>query len=325
MCSAGHLCEFPWKEWIGCQCQSDDNLVLTDRGGSELTSIRVQCNSCGKGRTLANTTVRPDVEGGEQSAFQVDGINCPGDRPWLGEGAEEPNCKQPLVGALINQTNLYFPLTLSAIALPDIQVSDDAVARLRNEIQEDGGTLGVAKTLWNMGNRAGTVAMIQQGLAARGVTCEPAQIEAALESLFSSKAATIPEAALPGEPESDLLAFRRAEFNIIRNEVNDPERTPDLRVIPATVSEELSPWIEKVTLVERLRETRAFYGFDRLEPTSSPLTGMPDSAMRQLFRDPPNQQQERWLPAAEVFGEGIYLELSEQRITKSGKMTTATG
>src|SRR5262245_2849867 len=158
-----------------------------------------------------------------------------------------------------------------------------------------------------MGNRAGTVAMIQQGLAARGVTCEPAQIEAALESLFSSEAATIPEAALPGEPESDLLAFRRAEFNIIRNEVNDPERTPDLRVIPATVSEELSPWIEKVTLVERLRETRAFYGFDRLEPTSSPLTGMPDSAMRQLFRDPPNQQQERWLPAAEVFGEGIYL------------------
>jgi hypothetical protein len=147
VCSAGHLCEFPWKEWIGCQCQSDDNLVLTDRGGSELTSIRVQCDSCGKGRTLANTTVRPDVEGGEQSAFQVDGINCPGDRPWLGEGAEEPNCKQPLVGALINQTNLYFPLTLSAIALPDIQVSDDAVARLRNEIQEDGGTLGVAKTL----------------------------------------------------------------------------------------------------------------------------------------------------------------------------------
>ncbi len=41
---------------------------------------------------------------------------------------------------------------------------------------------------------------------------------------------------------------------------------------------------------------------------------MPDSAMTQLFRDPPNQPQERWLPAIEVFGEGIYLELREDRV-----------
>jgi hypothetical protein len=36
--------------------------------------------------------------------------------------------------------------------------------------------------------------------------------------------------------------------------------------------------------------------------------------MMQLFRDPPNQPQERWLPAIEVFGEGIYFELGEDRI-----------
>jgi hypothetical protein len=69
-----------------------------------------------------------------------------------------------------------------------------------------------------------------------------------------------------------------------------------------------------VNLVERLRETRAFYGFDRLEQNTDPLNGMPDSALRQLFREPPAQQQERWLPVVEVFGEGIYLELREERI-----------
>jgi hypothetical protein len=41
---------------------------------------------------------------------------------------------------------------------------------------------------------------------------------------------------------------------------------------------------------------------------------MPQSAMTQLFRTPPTEPQERWLPAIEVFGEGIYLELSEERI-----------
>jgi hypothetical protein len=23
VCAAGHLCEFPWKQWIGCQCAGD--------------------------------------------------------------------------------------------------------------------------------------------------------------------------------------------------------------------------------------------------------------------------------------------------------------
>lgn len=71
-----------------------------------------------------------------------------------------------------------------------------------------------------------------------------------------------------------------------------------------------------MNLVERLRETRVFYGFDRLEQNNSPLAGMPDTAMRQLFRVPPDQPQDRWLPAIEVFGEGIYVELNGQRINQ---------
>ena len=85
-------------------------------------------------------------------------------------------------------------------------------------------------------------------------------------------------------------------------------------MIPSQPPPDLAGWFEKVNLVERLRETRVFYGFDRLQPSPAPLAGMPDSAMTQLFRDPPNQPQERWLPAIEVFGEGIYIELREDRI-----------
>jgi transcriptional regulator with XRE-family HTH domain len=120
----------------------------------------------------------------------------------------------------------------------------------------------------------------------------------------------------PATPEFEMLAFRRAEFNVIREEVNDPNRIPNLRVIPAEVPSDLVGWLCKVNLVERLRETRVFYGFDRLEASTQPLVGMPQSAMAQLFRTPPPQPQDRWLPAIEVFGEGIYLELCEERITQ---------
>jgi hypothetical protein len=234
----------------------------------------------------------------------------------LGEGAQEANCGAPLVGALINQTNLYFPLTVSAIALPDVGIRDDAVARLRTEIEKDGGILAIAKTLWNMGRQGETVILIQGGLTSREITSEPDQIRKALESLFGSQPATVPETAAPSDPESSFLSFRRAEFNIIRNEVNDPEQTPDLRVISAVVPTELRNWVMTVNLVERLRETRAFYGFNRLEQSGSPLDGMPNTAMRTLFRTPPTQPQERWLPVAEVFGEGIYIELSERAIAE---------
>ncbi len=320
VCDAGHLCEFPWKAWIGCQCAGDGSLILTDRGGSELSSIKVECRSCPegspgrRGRNLAGTTMKPDVQSGEQSSFQKIGINCPGDRPWLGEGAAESNCSRPLIGALINQTNLYFPRTISAIALPDIRLQDDAISRLRTEIEQDAGTLGVARTLWNMGNRTGTVALIQAGLTARRIANESAQVEAALESLFAPSASIPSGAATPANPELELLQFRRSEFNIIRNSVNDPVHVPNLRVISAAVPENLDIWIAKVNLVERLRETRAFYGFDRLEQNIAPLAGMPDTAMSQMFRFPPVQPQDRWLPAVEVFGEGIYLELQENKI-----------
>lgn len=322
VCGGGHLCEFPWKEWIGCPCAGDGSLFLTDRGGSELSSIRIECKTCPagspgrNGRSLSGTTVKPDVQQGEQSEFQKAGISCPGDRPWLGEGASEPGCGHPLIGALINQTNLYFPRTISAIALPDLQPQTPAIAALRNEIEQD-PSLGVARTLWNMNNRAGTVALIQVGLTARGVTSEPPEVEEALESLFDPAAAALPAGAVPpANPESDLLAFRRAEFNIIRHEVNDPEHVPNLRVIPTTVPAELAPWFARVNLVERLRETRVFFGFDRLEQNNNSLAGMPATAMHQLFRVPPVQPQDRWLPAVEVFGEGIYIELNDHRLAQ---------
>jgi hypothetical protein len=201
--------------------------------------------------------------------------------------------------------------------LPDLQIQDETVTRLRTEIEKDAGNLGVAKTIWNMGNRAGTVALIKSGLDLRGIVSSDEQIEAALESLFAPLVGTISAgASAPADPESDLLAFRRAEFNIIRNEVNDPENVPDLSVFPVAVPDDLTPWVQRVNLVERLRETRAFYGFDRLELNTAPLTGMPDMAIHQLFRTPSIQPQERWLPAIEVFGEGIYIEMNEQCITQ---------
>ena len=319
VCDAGHLCEFPWKEWIGCNCPGDGELILTDRGGSELSSINIKCNSCPSnsqgrnGRNLAGTTMRPNEEEGETSAFQRANISCTGDRPWLGEDANEV-CNRPLVGALINQTNLYFAKTIPAIGLPDLMQGNEGIAELRNNIEDCQGIYGTAKTLWKMGQRSGAIALVENTLRTMDIEASEEDIGEALESSFSSGNTGCGNAEAPAEPEIDLLGFRREEFAVIREGIDNPRVSPNLRVLRSDVPSSFTSWIARVNLVERLRETRVFYGFDRLEQDQNPMNGMPTAAFEQLFRYPPTEASEQWLPAVEVFGEGIYLELDEASI-----------
>lgn len=322
VCAGGHLCEFPWKEWIKCTCNGEGNLLLTDRGGSDLTSIRVECRGCAvgtdgrRGRSLSGTTVKPDVELGEKSALEKEGICCPGERPWLGEAGTEVGCDEPLMAALINQTNLYFPRTVSAIHLPDFTNTDNEVRKLRGLIEVH-PFCGVCKTEWRLGGLLGrrdAAAGMLTRLKRQGVDATEDQVVEALEGLFESGLDLAADSPRPSQPESVLVAFRRAEFNVLREEIDDASASPNLRVKRTSVPQELNEWFGRVTLVERLRDTRVFCGFDRLESTGGPLVGMPEFALNQLFLRPPERVDEQWLPAVDVFGEGIYLELSEEAI-----------
>jgi len=257
--------------------------------------------------------MKPNPELGDRSEFKKAGINCPGERPWLGESAVE-SCSEDLVGALINQTNLYSPRTVSAILLPDLTQNDDVVLEIRNRIESNALLAAYAKMTWSAMGRGVAITLVHQKLNEGGFVTELVKVEAALESLFKGGGSVSTGATSPSEPESDLLRFRRVEFNVIREKVFDPERIPDLRVIPALVTPALAHWFARVNLVERLRETRVFYGFDRLGALRAPLEGMPDSAMTQLFRVAPVYPHERWLPAVRVYGEGLYIELHENAI-----------
>ena len=314
-CMAGHLCEFPWKQWSRCECEGDGELYLTDMGGSELSSITVYCRKCKDAgrpaRSLTGVTQRPDPGGIEKSAFEKAGISCPGERPWLGEKGAEV-CHEPLVGALINQTNLYFPRTVSAILLPDVEERDEEVLKIRQEI-DDPSVMVFVKFAWDLKQVDTAVNHVASVLAQRGITASAEKIAEAIRSILQPSAGGM-DATPPSGPESDLLSFRRAEFNVLRRKIDDSARVPDLRVVPADVPEDLTDWISRVHLVERLKETRVFYGFDRLQPEPNPLANMPESALKQLFLDPPYGPGQKWLPAVEVFGEGIYVEFREDAI-----------
>jgi len=308
VCNQGHISDFPWKKWIDCNCDSNNGLKINDMGGADLSSIRVTCNNCKKSASLSGATARP--VGDKNSPMQRAGISCKSHRPWLDEVDEDDyeECTSPLVGALINQTNLYYPKLLASIFIPPIE-SDPIVSYIQNIFFEQHEVYLTAKTNWGL-LKERSLGIIKEILCRveENLECSEEQIKSALDGIEGNTNRS--SSALPQGVESQLLNYRRDEFNTLRNELISNEIT-ELKIVPAQVATELEGFINRVNLIERLRETRVFLGFERLETDSEridPLS-MAEDAIHQLFKVPPNDR-ERWLPAIKTYGEGIYLELN---------------
>jgi hypothetical protein len=65
-------------------------------------------------------------------------------------------------------------------------------------------------------------------------------------------------------------------------------------------------FFESISLVPKLRETRAFVGFSRLEPDQKPIA----ERKKELRLG----EKEDWLPAVEVFGEGIFFKFNSEKL-----------
>lgn len=116
-----------------------------------------------------------------------------------------------------------------------------------------------------------------------------------------------PPMPVPNTPTSAPLtpeqAFRRVEQEVLR----EAQAQGELIITQQDVSAygRLAPYLERVNLIRKLRETRALVGFTRV------TTYVPtDLEFRKglMWRDY-NPEKHTWLPANVVYGEGIYFEL----------------
>jgi hypothetical protein len=315
VCEAGHMSDFPWKEWAKCTCDNNNGLILNDSGGADLTSIRIRCNQCNTSKSLGGVTIiRKENENIVSTGLSDAGIKCTGQRPWLGERAYEKNCQSKLAGVLINQSNIYFANTGSSIFLPELAVEAEHIL-IQDIFSQSDSDMIKAKIMFEIGEKVSGVNTLRELVQHLWETSQPLPSDETILQSFDNFGKGINQMAdtsTPEMPDSDLIAFRRAEYNILRNEVA-PGKSTELRVIPSIIPDSLSHFFNRINLVERLRETRVFYGFDRLIKNKKPLDGMPEKALKQLFVHPPSPNAS-WLPAVKNYGEGIYLELSEQAI-----------
>lgn len=303
ICENGHIMDFPWREWVhrdvNPTCRGELKLIST--GGGTLDGQRVECECGVKPRTLRDVTmVSPDGSSRLTDNLQPgQQFPCQGLMPWHGAHSAQA-CGAPIRASLRGASNVYFAQVASSIYLPQYTAGvQDALDVLRQP------TVGsVVSALLDVGQEV-TPDMVRKYAGPQSAGMSDDDIRDALRELKREKAAEgHADGADIGEQE-----FRRPEFQMLRA-ASSNESLRISAVDRDAYGDDLDEWLDRVTLVDRLRETRVLWGFSRVYP--QPPTREAGKAM---LRAAPVDYSDQWLPAYEVYGEGIYLEFDADRLT----------
>ena len=281
-CANGHLDEFPYFGWVHQQKPHPEGekpkLKLETRGESAgLDDVVVSC-SCGARRSLHGAFGGQALQGVKR---------CGGKRPWLASDQAE-ECDLVPVALQRGASNVWFASSLSAISIPPWS---DAAFKL------------IARH-WEMLR-----------------VFPPGNWRDALENLNANKQITDEETSIEDLYQAALHRLRQEEGDgadpdvkaeeyeaLMKGAVERPENhfvcidAPDSGPTVASYF----PTVKQVT---KLREIRVLTGFSRLaSPSGEDENGEGGNVI--ALPGP----QLGWLPAIEVIGEGVFLDLGGSRL-----------
>lgn len=281
-CKRGHIDEFHWIAFVhaaqakepGAGRCAAPSLTFEEGATGDFNDIRIRC-ACGASEKL-NATAGLELP-------------CFGSRPWLGpEGKED--CPEHIRLLVRTASNSYFPQVVSALSIPDpagdLQEKVHSVWDVVKSAEvEDLKTfrkiakVGIALKDYNDAEVMQAVKAIQED---KPITQGPLRT-AEFKQLASAK----PEQ--HGDlPPTGIDFFARA--------VKPRNGLPD--------------GVGRLVVVPKLREVIAQVGFTRLEPVSPDLQGEYDLGVKTAALG----LTTNWLPASEIRGEGVFIELDEQAV-----------
>jgi hypothetical protein len=306
MCDAGHLQDFPWREWVHSSaapaCEQPLRLYAT--GGASLSAQIVQCE-CGAKRTLAQITA---AESDRRTTYLTSNLAadrspylCRGMKSWLGAGATEP-CASSLRGSLRSASNLYFADVKTALYLP--RKTDIAPSALVALLEQP-----PLSTLVRLLSGAGAVIKPADLRSQHGQVLQVFNDSQLAEGIAIVTGTKTSAQADPAVPEDDPeTAFRRAEYATLGAPRNEAQLFVQQAVLGEYDPAVVGPFT-KIMLVHRLRETRAFAGFTRVFPDNDQTIQERKAMLRR-----PVSVNDKWLPAYIVFGEGLFFEFDQARL-----------
>ncbi|MFD9885276.1 DrmB family protein [Streptomyces alboflavus] len=304
VCRAGHMADIEWHRWAHSkgeghaqrQCRVRRLRFVATPDSSGLEALRVICPVCRAGRSLVGIS--------QKNILKQIGLQCPGTHPWHSETDEADPCEETPQAVQRGASNVYFPITHSAIDIPT------PAGRLEDDetIQEI-----VNHRLWTDFNSAVDAPISDAFRSVIARECEvPEDRVENVRRRIAEEAASIPAA----DPGDDLSIDEWAAFSAPES-VTD-SKTFSVRRTHLGIShedprsmQELGAAISAVVVADRVREVRALEGFSRYEPSSG--DGEEGEGGRVVSVN--TQARARWLPAIETYGEGIFIAVDEGRLS----------
>ena len=295
ICDAGHITDFPFMEWVhtGGEIIESCRLRYEVRNlSSPLAAILISC-TCGKKRTMAGSF--------NKDILHSVGYSCPGERPWLGEVVTENNTKpcskEELHVVQRGGSNVYFPDIKSSIYVPD---SSDST-------KKTGFDAVIDKYWYKIGNpidgNKPDRNRIEAFANANGFGPMVESLYEAVEKRLKSSFAT------PGELSEE--EFRKSEYLMFSG--YEGEQTKDYFAEKQDTGKYGAPVkdsIDAITLIHKLRETRALSGFTRWLPED----GKSLEERKAMLKS--ENSKIDWLPGIIVRGEGVFIGFDNDSLKK---------
>lgn len=291
-CRAGHIEDFPWEWWTHKERDegicTNPALYLRSLGKSAaLSDLFVECKSCVSGEKPTRASL-----GGIFGADSLGKRQCRGTRPWLFD--HEEGCEQLPRVVQRGASNIHFPALASALSIPPVSEAAFQIIEDVRDVLES-----VPEEAWPS---------VLNGLADKyGV--DPQALRSAFAQYNSLD---------EGEARLSESEFRAEEYAALCEDRDDEAmggKVPNFENSVRPPPKELSNWFDLVGSVYRLREVRALGGFSRIEPYPVSADKF-DKAIAEGKLAPLSKTKLTWLPAAEIFGEGIFLRFSLDAIER---------
>jgi len=278
VCENGHISDFPWIEWVHEEkpCKSETPVLKYESKGEagSLSDIVLTCVKCGKKRTLAKIMNKMEL----RKVLP----ECTGERPWLGDYED---CNRQMQTSIRSASNLYSPIIASALSIPLEENNEDEL-QLKVEDMRSG--------MRNLIDSLPEGDLLKKAIC--GLLAIPfEQYERAMKYYYDKR----------NQVTYDSIRYQEWG-TFIKRDVDYQEEFGFLsKSVP--ISKELEPYIQSIVRVEKLREIRVLQGFSRLT--------YPDPfSEEQPKLLPIMKNKQNWLPAINIFGEGIFFELHKDQL-----------
>jgi Domain of unknown function (DUF1998) len=283
-CRNGHLDEFPWH-WFVHDGPSDckGRLEFHERSASLQTeNLWVKCMDCQKSKSMAKAFGR-EVKKNLPA--------CRGRHSHL--HTYDNKCNEEPRAVVLGAVNNWFPITLSVLAIPT-----------------DGDTLGqTIKDLWSdfedvesLEELRGVLKTLKRQGGVSGI--DKHSLEELWQAIQNKRAGIEPGL------EVGEIDLKRPEWDVLSSS-HPPSDWPHFLSTPTGVPEAYQHVIHSVALLERLREVNALIAFTRVESVEGGLEEETGPSRASLTRGQPD-----WIPATEVYGEGIFIRFDEEAVRR---------